>query len=74
MLSKIRRTFSTLAKAKSGNAALIVAIGLPALVGASGLAVDTSQWFLWKRELQFAVDQAALGGAWARTDSDSRET
>ena len=27
---------------------------------------------MWKRELQFAVDQAALAGAWARTQSATR--
>jgi Flp pilus assembly protein TadG len=69
MFSKICRILSSLRGNTSGNAAMMVAIGLPALVGASGLAVDTSQWYMWKRELQFAVDQAALAGAWARTDA-----
>jgi Flp pilus assembly protein TadG len=55
----------------SGNATLLVALGMPALIGGAGLAVDTAQWYLWKRELQYAVDQAALAGAWARTDEDS---
>lgn len=54
-----------------GSAALLVALSLPALIGASGLAVDTAQWYLWKAELQFAVDQAALAGAWARSDPES---
>ena len=36
------------------------------LVGGAGLATDTAQWYLWKRELQFAADQAAIAGAWAR--------
>lgn len=55
-----------------GNATLLVAMGLPAFIGGAGLAVDTAQWYLWKRELQLAVDQAALAGAWARTQSESR--
>jgi Flp pilus assembly protein TadG len=41
---------------RGGNAALIVALGMPALIGGAGLAVDTAQWYMWKRELQFAVD------------------
>ncbi|MCW1403301.1 pilus assembly protein [Novosphingobium sp. MW5] len=56
-----------------GNAALLVAIGLPTLIGSAGLAVDVAQWYMWKNELQYAVDQAALAGAWARTDNDTRD-
>jgi Flp pilus assembly protein TadG len=74
MLGWIRRTLRDLGRHNSGNAALMVALGLPALIGGAGLAVDTSQWFLWKRELQFAVDQAALAGAWARTDTTTSAT
>ena len=58
----------------SGNAAMIVALGVPALIGGTGFAVDTAQWYLWKRELQFAVDQAAVAGAWARADADTEST
>lgn len=53
----------------SGNALILVAGGLPALVGGAGFATDIAQWYMWKRELQFAVDQAALAGAWARTST-----
>jgi Flp pilus assembly protein TadG len=66
MLSFIRRKLGGLASSTSGNATLLMALGMPALIGGSGLAVDTAQWYMWKRELQFAVDQAALAGAWAR--------
>jgi Flp pilus assembly protein TadG len=55
-----------LAKAKSGNATMIVALGLPMLIGGAGFGTDLAQWSMWKRELQFAVDQGALGGAWAK--------
>jgi len=74
MLSKIRRTIASLQSNTSGNAALLVAIGMPALMGSSGLAVDVAQWYMWKQELQYAVDQAALGGAWARSSTASRDT
>ena len=57
-----------LRRSTSGNAALIVAMGMPMLIGGAGLGVDVTQWYMWKRELQFAVDQAALAGAWARLD------
>ncbi|MFM5947967.1 MAG: pilus assembly protein TadG-related protein [Novosphingobium sp.] len=72
MLSAIRRKFSELKSSTSGNATLLVALGMPVLIGASGLAVDTAQWYMWKREIQYAADQAALAGAWARSDDDSR--
>ena len=48
---------------RSGNATLLVALGAPALIGAGGFAIDTAQWYMWKRELQHSVDQAAYAGA-----------
>jgi Flp pilus assembly protein TadG len=70
ILRQIRR----LGASRSGNAALIVALGMPALIGGAGLAVDTAQWYMWKRELQFAVDQAAIAGAWAQSDTATQST
>lgn len=74
MLDRIRRTLRRLKQSTSGNATLLVALGMPVLIGSSGLAVDTAQWYMWKRELQFAVDQAALAGAWASSDTVTRST
>ena len=74
MFARIRQAFSKLRSCNSGNAMLMVALGMPALIGGSGLAVDTSQWYLWKREMQFAVDQAALAGAWARSESTTESS
>ena len=54
----------------SGNAMLLVAMGAPVLFGSAGLGVDMAQYYLWKRELQYAVDQAALAGAWSRGNGD----
>lgn len=65
LLAKLRRC-------TSGNALIMVAGGLPALVGGAGFATDVAQWYMWKRELQFAVDQAALAGAWARTSTSTQ--
>ena len=65
MLGKLRRTMRRLARQTSGNAALLVGAGLPALIGSAGLGIDTAQWYMWKREMQYASDQAALAGAWA---------
>lgn len=59
-------------KDRSGNALIIVGAALPVVVGAAGLATDTIQWVLWKRELQRAADTAALAGVYAQfQDSES---
>ena len=50
----------------SGNALILVAAGLPVVFGGAGYAVDTAQWYLIKRELQYAADQGAISGAWAQ--------
>lgn len=68
VLSKFSRKIR---RSKSGNAAILVALGMPALMGGAGLAVDTAQWYLWQRELQYAADQAAIAGAWARGNGDT---
>ncbi len=74
MLSSVKRTIVRLAKQTSGNAVLLVAAGMPALIGAAGLGVDTAQWFMWKREMQYAADQAALAGAWSLVGGSTGET
>ncbi len=74
MLSAIRKNLRDLKASTGGNATLLVALGMPVLIGSSGLAVDTAQWYMWKREIQYAADQAALAGAWARSDSDTSST
>ena len=63
-----------LRKSQSGNAMMLVALGAPALVGAGGIAIDTAQWYMWKRELQHSVDQAAYAGAWALAREESADT
>lgn len=66
LLISLKRFAKELAEAKSGNALMIVGLGLPMLIGGAGFGTDLAQWYMWKRELQFAVDQGALGGAWAK--------
>ena len=58
----MRKLFKKLWSNDRGNALIIAGAALPLLVGAAGLATDTIQWTLWKRQLQRAADSAALAG------------
>ena len=51
---------------KRGNALVIAAAALPLVIGAAGLASDTIEWTLWKRQLQRAADSAAFAGVYAK--------
>lgn len=72
MIGKLRGKIMGMAGCSSGNATLLVALGAPVLIGGAGIGVDLAQWYMWKRELQFAVDQAAVAGAWAMAIDDTQ--
>lgn len=57
--------FKRLMENQSGNILMLAAAGMPILIGAAGLATDTVQWTLWKRQIQREADSAALAGAYA---------
>ena len=59
---------------RRGNALVIVGAALPLLVGAAGLATDSIQWVLWKRELQRGADSAAFAGVYAKAQSADAST
>jgi hypothetical protein len=59
LLKKLRRN-------ERGNVLILTAAAMPLLVGSAGLAVDTIQWALWKRQLQKAADSAAIAGVYAQ--------
>ncbi len=63
MLSFTKRKIAELRSCTSGNVLVLAATGCFVLTGAVGLAVDVSQWYLSKRQLQQAVDSAALAAA-----------
>ncbi|HWJ59511.1 MAG TPA: Tad domain-containing protein [Sphingomicrobium sp.] len=65
MIAFIRK----LIKDRRGNALAIACASMPLVVGAAGLAVDTIQWTLWKRQLQRAADSAAIAGVYDRSSS-----
>lgn len=56
---------------RRGNALVIFGAALPLVVGSAGLATDTIQWALWKRQLQRTADSAALAGVYALTQDKS---
>ncbi len=60
-----RAVLKRLKRDSSGNVLMLMGLAMPILVGGAGLAVDVSQWYLWRREMQFAVDQAAMSGSYA---------
>lgn len=65
--------FKKLWRDKRGNALVIAGAALPLVLGSAGLASDTIQWTLWKRQLQRAADSAASAGVYAIVeDSGSR--
>ena len=64
-MTSLRKLFGD----KRGNALLLMGAGLPMLIGAAGLASDTIQWSLWKRQLQKAADSAALAAVYAKMSS-----
>lgn len=55
-----------LMKDTSANAVVVSAFSVLAMIGGAGLATDTIQWTLWKRQLQRMSDSAALAGAFAK--------
>jgi Flp pilus assembly protein TadG len=55
---------------KRGNVLAIAAAALPLVIGSAGLASDTIQWALWKRQLQRAADSAAIAGVYDRITND----
>jgi hypothetical protein len=63
-----------LLKNRRGNVLAIAAAALPLVVGAAGLATDTIQWTLWRRQLQRAADSAAFAGVYDRAAASGART
>ena len=59
---------------KSANALILAAFTLSVLVGAAGLATDTIQWTLWKRQLQREADSAAVAAALSNAQGGSAQS
>lgn len=61
--------FGRLWKDRRGNALAIACAAMPMVVGCAGLATDTIEWTLWKRQLQRAADSAAVAGVYDRENA-----
>src|SRR4051812_7153421 len=66
--------FKKLWRDKRGNALMIAGAALPLVLGSAGLASDTIEWALWKRQLQKAADSAALAGVYAKMQTQDVST
>lgn len=56
---------------RRGNALVIAGAALPLVIGSAGLASDTIQWALWKRQLQRLADSGAEAGVYAIAEGNS---
>ncbi len=65
LLKKLRRN-------ERGNVLILAGFAMPLIIGSAGLAVDTVQWALMKRQLQRAADSAALAGVYATVQGASQ--
>lgn len=70
MISFFRRLW----KDRRGNALAIACAAMPMVVGCAGLATDTIEWTLWKRQLQRAADSAAIAGVYDRESANGATT
>jgi Flp pilus assembly protein TadG len=50
---------------RRGNALVLAGAALPLVIGSAGLATDTIEWALWKRQLQRLADSGAQAGVYA---------
>jgi len=67
MISSLKRLW----RDRRGNSLAIAGAALPLILGSAGLASDTIQWTLWKRQLQRTADSAAMAGVYAKVSGHS---
>lgn len=70
----MKRTLRSFFGDKRGNVLVMAGAAVPVMIGGAGLATDTMQWALIKRQLQREADSAALSGAYALTQDKSART
>ncbi|MBS7671417.1 pilus assembly protein TadG-related protein [Croceicoccus gelatinilyticus] len=65
-----RRKCAEFLRCEDGNVLLLTVFSLPMIIGGAGMGVDMAQWYLWQREAQYAVDQAAISAAYTMRDNE----
>ncbi|QKG71959.1 pilus assembly protein TadG-related protein [Erythrobacter mangrovi] len=73
MIGRIAKLLKRLRGDQRGNVLILAGASLTAVVAAAGIGVDTVQWYLWKRQMQQAVDTGATAGAIAMTFDRDKE-
>jgi Flp pilus assembly protein TadG len=71
-----KTTFSqlvSLGSDRSGNVAIVAALAMPVLIGATGLGVEASYWYVIQRSMQNAADSAAVAAATVGNDGYETE-
>ena len=71
---KAFRRLKSLWQSDRGNVIAIGAATLPLLMGSAGLAIDSVQMAMWKRQLQRAADSAAIAGGHALAQGASTDS
>jgi Flp pilus assembly protein TadG len=59
---------------RRGNALVIAGAALPLIIGSAGLASDTVEWAMWKRQIQRTADSGALAGVFGKLASQTVTT
>lgn len=76
-LARVRRalgkTWRLIPGDRRGASAILFGLSLPMLIGFVGLSVESSLWYLKKRELQEAADSAAMAGALEKSIDDAAD-
>lgn len=65
IVERIKRKINTLFVQENGTVAILSGLVFLILIGFAALAIDASVWYSAKRQLQFAADAGAMGGALA---------
>lgn len=73
-MPRLFQRLRALLRDRSANATVVTAFSVLSLIGGAGLATDTIQWTLWKRQLQRMSDSASLAGAFAKARGKSADS
>jgi Flp pilus assembly protein TadG len=73
-ISRLAGLWRSLLRDTTAGTTTFVAFSVPVFVGALGVGIDTSAWYIEKRKVQQQADAAALGGARVKGAGQSNTT